>query len=83
MWDMGVMVGHGEDRMLPNLEAEAVLIAKDGCQGTGVPGMGSQCLGVFRVRDEGPISLWPPGICDHGMDPRDGGAWGMGVLRES
>ena len=31
MWDMGVMVGHGEDRMLPNLEAEAVLMARDGC----------------------------------------------------
>ena len=24
LWDMGVMVGHGEDRMLPNLEAEVL-----------------------------------------------------------
>ena len=45
MWDMGVMVGHGEDRMLPNLEAEAVLMARDGFPGH----VGAMGMGVTRV----------------------------------
>ena len=82
LWDMGVMVGHGEDRMLPNLEAEVLQGAKDGCQGMWVPGLGVQGekwgpSGMGAVGEEAAM----------GWDQGHGGAgqwqcWGGGAREE-